>query len=265
MKINFNRVNAVVTRHLMSWVRSLERLADAFWWPTINLLIWGYVTVYLEQSVSGNASIFANVFLGGLLMWTLIVRAQEDMGITLLQEAWDRNLLNMFTSPLTIWEFSIATILLGTFKLVLSFGWMVLLSWLLFSFHILTFGWMLIPYALVLMMAGWSLGFIINGLILQFGYRVQVFAWTLTLAIMPFSSVYYPVSALPPWMQTVARGLPTSYVFEGMRLIVKQHQLDIPGLAIALTLNVLYLLFGMWFFAYSYRRAQKTGMIMKFS
>ncbi len=262
--INIHRVNALIARHLMSWPRSLERLADAFWWPTINLLIWGFVTVYL-QSRMGGSTFFVNMFLGGLLLWTLVVRSQEDMGITLLQEAWDRNILNMFTAPLTIWEFSVATICLASIKLLLSFIWMFLLAWLIFSFNIFSFGWILIPFAIVLMMAGWSLGFIINGLIMQFGYRVQVFAWTLTLAIMPFSAVYYPVSALPTWMQTVSRALPTSYIFEGMRLGIQSHHLDFAGLGIAFGLDILYLILGMKFFSYSYRKAQKSGMIMKFS
>ena len=124
---------------------------------------------------------------------------------------------------------------------------------------------MLVPYALVLITAGWSLGFFINGLIIQYGYRVQVFAWTLTMALLPFSSVYYPVSSLPPWMQIVTQYVPTSYVFEGMRGVFQNHVVDTTGLSIAIGLNIAYLLIGIWFFAFSFRKAQQTGMIMKFS
>lgn len=264
IRINVHRVYALVLRHLMTWPRSLERVADAFWWPTMNLLIWGLVNVFLQKE-TGTSGFFVQLFLGGLLMWTLVTRSQEEMGMLFLQEAWDRNLLNIFSSPITIWEFSIATIALSITKLSLTFLWMFFLSLVLFAFNIFTLGWILIPYALVLIMFGWSLGFFINGLIIQHGYRIQVFAWTLTMIVLPFSGVYYPISTLPVWMQLVAKALPASYIFEGMRHVFLTGSIEMNGLLIASGLNILYLILGMWFFAQSYRKAQESGMIMKFS
>ena len=69
--INFHRVYALVLRHLITWPRSLERVADAFWWPTMNLFIWGLVNVYLQQK-TGATTYFVQLFLGGLIMWTLV-------------------------------------------------------------------------------------------------------------------------------------------------------------------------------------------------
>ena len=129
--INFHRIWALVLRHLMSWPRSPERIADAFWWPTMNIAIWGLVNMYLQQK-TGNGTFFATLFLGGLIMWTMVIRSQEEMGMLFLQEAWDRNLLNIFSSPITMTEFSIATILLATLKLMLTFLWMFMLGYLLF-------------------------------------------------------------------------------------------------------------------------------------
>lgn len=249
----------------MTWPRSLERIADAFWWPTINISIWGLVTVYLQKQTGTTSAFFANIFLGGIMMWGVVSRSQEEMGILFLQEAWDRNLLNMFASPLTLTEFMIATIELATFKLMLTFLWMFALSYFLFAFNIFSFGWVLLPYAIALMVSGWSLGLVINGLIIRYGFRVQAFAWTLALLFQPFSGVYYPISAIPHWMQIVARLLPTSYIFEGMRSVMQTHRIDISGLAIAIGLNIIYLALGIWFFVRSYREAQKTGMLMKFT
>lgn len=264
MKLNRHRIWALVLRHLITWPRSLERVADSFWWPTMNLFIWGLVNVYLTQR-TGATDFFVSLFLGGLIMWTLVSRSQEEMGILFLQEAWDRNLLNIFSSPITIWEFSAATMLLATAKLVLTFVWMFALSLILFSFNIFDVGWMLIPYAVVLIMSGWWLGFIINSLLFLYGYRVQVFAWTLTMIIMPFVSVYYPVSVLPSWMQAVSRALPPTYVFEGMRALFQGQGIAWEGLAIATVLNILYLGLSITGFVASYRKARETGMIMKFS
>lgn len=263
-QVNIHRIWALVLRHLMSWPRSLERIADGFWWPTMNMFIWGMVNVYLQQK-TGTGAFFATLFLGGLIMWTLVIRSQEEMGMLFLQEAWDRNLLNIFSSPITMAEFSLATILLASLKLVLTFLWMFTLGYTLFAFNIFSLGWSLIPYALVLITFGWSLGFLINGLIFQYGYRVQVFAWTLSMIILPFSSVYYPLNALPGWMQAVARMLPTTYIFEGMRNVFVTGHIDVSGLATAILLNIFYLFLAIRFFIWSFGKARETGMILKFS
>lgn len=262
--INFHRVNAVIVRHMMSWPRSLERLADAFWWPTINITLFGLITMFLSQQ-SGSTKFYANIFLGGLMMWVVLSRSQEEMGVLFLQDAWDRNVLNLFASPLTITEFIIATIALATIKLILTFCWMGMLTYMLFAFNVFSYGWALLPYIAALLVSGWSLGLVINGLIFQFGYRIQVFAWTMAMLFQPFSGVYYPVSAMPAWMQVIAKLLPTSYIFEGMRSVLMTHRFDASGFLISTLLNVFYLVIGIVFFRYSYAKAKETGMIMKFS
>jgi ABC-2 type transport system permease protein len=259
-----HRVNAVLLRHLFTWPRSLERLADAFWWPVFNLFTWGLVTSFLDQQ-TGSLQLFVNVFLGGTVMWLLVYRIQEEMGVTFLQEAWDRNLLNMLVSPLTIWEFNAAILAIGMVKLILSAVLMLLLSYVFYAFNIFRFGFIILPYAINLLVVGWWLGLIINGLIIRYGYRVQAFAWTLSLVIQPFSGVFYPVSAMPVWMQHVAKVLPTSYIFEGMRLVMLEGKVDTAGLLAAIFWNIVYSVFGIWYFVYCYRKAKESGMIMKFS
>lgn len=251
-------------RHLMSWPRSFERLADAFWWPTFNLLIWGLVTTYLQQQ-AGQYQFFISLFLGGVIMWVFVYRSQEEIGVILLQEAWDRNLLSMFSSPLTLWEFTIGAFLLSVFKLVLSVVWMIILAYILFQFNLFRYGFILIPYAALLLLTGAIMGMLINGLIIQYGYRIQVLAWSLILILQPFSGVFYPISSLPSWMQQAAKALPTSYIFEGMRTVLKDGRVDYPGLITSTLLSCLYLAFAVWFFAWSFRRAKANGALMRFS
>jgi len=264
MRINLNRVSAVVIRHLFVWPRELENLAESFWWPSFDLFIWGLTTVYLQHK-QGVPSFFTGFFIGAIVLWMFVYRSQQEMGLIFLREAWDRNLLNLFTSPLTVWEFLTASLLLGSLKLFISAAWMILLAYLLFAFNIFVVGWLLIPFIINLFLVGWSAGFVINGLIVRFGYRVQAFAWTLVLIIQPFSAVFYPVSVMPQWMQVVAHFLPTSYVFEGMRGALLSGRFDYQGLLVATGLNLLYLTLSLLYFARSFRKAQESGMLVKFS
>lgn len=262
MKINSHRVMAVIVRHMFSWKRSLERIWDMFWWPTFNLFTWGLVTVYLQ--FAGTGSMFADIFLGGILMWMFVNQSQEEMGLVFLQEVWDRNLLNLMSSPLSILEFTIASIMIGIMKITVSVLWLLFLAYWLFHFTIIQYGIMLVPYAISLLLSGWALGFVINGLILRYGFRVQVFAWSLSLLVQPFSAVFFPLSILPPWMQVVARVIPTSYIFEGMRKVMQQGMIDYQGLWTAFFLNGIYLALGIWFFARSYYQSRSSGMLVKF-
>ncbi len=262
--INVHRVWAIMQRHLFSWPRDLETLAEAFWWPTFDLFIWGLMSVFLRQK-EGVPAGFLSIFLGAIVLWMFVYRSQQEIGFIFLKEVWDRNFLNLLTTPLTIWEFLAASLALGTVRLVISAVWMAVIGYLLFTFNLFRMGWFLIPFVINLLMIGWSAGFFINGIILQYGNRVQSFAWTLILIIQPFSAVFYPVSAMPGWMQIVSRILPTSYVFEGMRGVLLDGRMDVPSLGIATGLNLVYLGFSLWYFRYSFERAKKTGMLVKFS
>ena len=42
-------------------------------------------------------------------------------------------------------------------------------------------------------------------------------------AVQPLGCVYYPVAALPAWLQPVAWALPPTYVFEGLRGVLIDH------------------------------------------
>ncbi len=264
MKINLRRVAAIIIRHLLVWPRELDALAEAFWWPSFDLFIWGLMTIYLQQR-QGVSFLFIGFFIGAIVLWMFVYRSQQEMGLMFLREAWDRNLLNLFTSPLTIWEFLVATLFLGTLKLFISATWMIFLAYLLFAFNIFTLGWLLVPFIINLLLVGWSAGLIVNGLIVQHGYRVQAFAWTLILIIQPVSAVFYPVAAMPLWMQKIAYFLPTSYIFEGMRSVLSHGRFDYQNLLIASGLNLVYLCLSISYFARSFRKAQQSGMIIKFS
>ena len=43
--------------------------------------------------------------------------------------------------------------------------------------------------------------------------------------IQPLGCVYYPVAALPGWLQPICWSLPPTYVFEGLRGVLIDHVL----------------------------------------
>lgn len=262
--MNKNRIRGVLYRHLTLWSRDFDKIAGTFWWPVIDLLIWGLVTVYLQRQ-SGVPSAAVTFFIGGVIFWGIINRAQLDIGLSFLDEAWDRNLLNLFASPLTRWEFITASFILGIIKASISLFVVSILAFLLYTFNIFDFSWYLIPFVANLIFMGWWIGVLMNALILRFGYRVQAFAWTLVLVFQPISGVFYPLSVLPYPIQVIARLFPSSYIFEGMRAVLDSGSFSYLLIIIATVLNVIYLGLAFWFYNRMFNESQKKGYLINFS
>jgi ABC-2 type transport system permease protein len=261
-KIHLKRIWAMMLRHLFVWPRDLNNLVDCFWWGTFDLVIWGMTSVYVGHQTNSS---FVGFIVGGLILWMILSRSQQETGIEYIKESWDRNMMNIVSSPITPVEHMLALTLLSLFKLTITISWMAILAHILFSFNIFRFGWAFLPFAASLLLTGWASGLLINGLIVQYGNRIESFSWMLVWVIQPFSGVYYPTSSMPGWMQNVANWLPTSYIFDGMRTVLSSGNLDTNKLLISFALNAVYLVLGIYYFAYGYRKALQSGMILKLS
>src|SRR3989304_436781 len=169
------RIFAIVMRHLYLYKRSLSRLMEIFYWPLLDLLVWGFITLYLDQ-FKGTLPNFLAFFLGALILWDILYRSQQGISISFLEEVWSRNLLNLFISPLRPGEFLIATMLISVFKLLSAALVTVILAWLMYSFNIFLIGLALIPFVLNLILLGWAIGILTTTLILRYGQKAVITA-----------------------------------------------------------------------------------------
>ena len=121
MKVH--RIYALVARHLYLYRRSLPRMMEIFYWPFLDLVIWGFITVYLMK-FQGQIPGAVTFFLGALILWDVLFRAQQGITISFLEEIWARNLMNLFASPLKPNEFLAATMVMSALKVVaVSVSW----------------------------------------------------------------------------------------------------------------------------------------------
>lgn len=257
MKIH--RIYAVILRHLFLFRHSINRVADAFYWPTIDLLLWGLTVTYVK-TLSPNPS-FIVLIISGILLWLVVWRGQYEISVNLLEDIWSRNLINMFVSPLKLSEWTVAVVLLGVIKAFFSLVFAALMAFLLYKVKIFFYGFYLIPFILLLFMTGWWVGFLVAGFILRYGTKVEQFAWSLIYLISPFSAIYYPLSVLPSWAQKIALFVPTSYVFEGAREVIFKGSLDPNKLIICFILNCIYLILSLIFLRKSFDRILKNGLV----
>ncbi len=203
------------------------------------------------------------VLLGAIIFWDLMSQSQRTISTTFLEEVWERNLLNIFVSPLKLGEFLVSSVLIAVVRIIIVGVVMAGLAWMLYQFNLLMFGFYLILFMLNLLIFGWTLGFFTTGIILRFGSAAQVLAFGLVFLLQPFSAVFYPVSVLPQALQYVANILPSTHVFEGMRAVIATGALPVHNLIWAFGTNIFYLVLVLWFFARMFARVKNKGMLMK--
>ena len=257
------RIKAVILQSLYNLKHSLEDIVETFFWPFIDVVLWGFITVYLTGLQRGRGSDVVVFLLGGLILWNIVYRAQQDIGFAFLRNVWSRNILNLFSSPLSPWEFMFATMALGLVKILLTLAVVSLAAFAFYSFNIFSLGFYFLPFFVSLILFAWAVGIFITGLIIRFGMRIQAFVWSLVFLIYPISAVFYPVEVLPPFLQKVALLLPTAHIFEGMREVLATGTLSGSNLIWAFSLDIVYMLLAAWFFVIMFEKAREKGKLAK--
>lgn len=257
--INFQRVFAIVIRYFLYLRNNLDRMSDMFYWPAMDLFLWGLTGLYLA-TLSVNHKEFIFIILNGLIFWIITWRAQYEININILSEFYDRNLVNLFVSPLTIWEYITALMLVGLIKMIISLSFSAILAFILYTYNIFQYGFLLLPIIASLLISGWAVGFIVSGFIIRFGDKVQTLGWTGIYLLAPFSVLYYPLSVLPQWAQKIAFFVPPSHVFEALREFLFTGSFSYDKLLVSFGLNIVYLVLSIWFFVFMFNQSRKLGL-----
>ena len=262
--MRFSRVAAIVLRQYYLVRGSASRVVPLFAWVAVDIILWGFITRYLN-SVTGSGFNFVPVLLGAVLLWDFFSRVMHGVTMTFFEDVWSRNFLNIFATPLSIFEYLAGLVLSSTATSLVGLAVMLALATLVFGLSFFSYGAMLGAFVLVLFLFGIAMGIVGSGIVLRFGPASEWFIWPIPALISPFVGVFYPLGVLPRWMQAIAHGLPPSYVFEAMRAILAGHAAASMLLLLGVGLAVLYVFAACWFFAGVYRYAVRTGLIARYS
>ncbi|MGH9807927.1 MAG: ABC transporter permease [Terriglobia bacterium] len=241
---------------------SWPRTAELIYWPLVQMLMWGFLQNYLAQS-TGFASRAAGLFIGGVLLWDILVRSQLGFSVAFLEEIWSRNLGHLMMSPLRPIELVVALMVVSLIKLMVAMIPVAVMAYLFFGFNVLSLGVAFAVFFANLVIMSWSLGLVSTGVVLRWGLGAESFAWLVVFVFLPLCCVYYPVSILPHWLQWVALALPPTYVFEGLRGIVLDGVFDGTMMVKAFALNVVYFALGLAAFRYFLQSARIHGSLVQ--
>lgn len=255
------RIASVVRRDFFALRRDPPRMVDMAFWPTAELVLWGLVSMYMQQN---RVHIAVAMLLGAVLLWQVMHRAQGELAFGFLFDVWSRNLLNVFVSPLSTLEYVGGLVLASVVKVAATIGVMSALAFVFYGFGIFTIGPGLLPFMAVLMVMGWALGVVGIACVIRFGQSAQIVAFILAFVFQPFAAVFYPLSVLPGPAQAIAALVPASHVFEGMRAVLAGDSISWGGLAAAALLDLVYVAVALAFLLYSLRYARLKGKLSRF-
>ncbi|HLQ24937.1 MAG TPA: ABC transporter permease [Acidiferrobacterales bacterium] len=259
--LSLHRIGAMVLRYIYLMRGSWPRILELTYWPTMQMILWGFISQFLVTNSSWVAQA-SGVLLAGVLLWDVMFRGQLGVSVVFFEEMYSRNLGHLFASPLRPYELVIALLVISLIRTLIGVGGAALLAIPFYHYSIFTMGLPLIAFFVNLLVMGWAIGLLVGGLVLRYGLGAENLAWVAIFAIAPVSGIYYPISVLPGWLQTVAHLLPASYVFEGMRAVLMEHTFRADLFFQAAMLNIVYLALGIVVFLAVFHIARQRGLLL---
>lgn len=259
---SLSRIAAFMLRHWYLYKGSWPRFLELIYWPALQMLMWGFLQMYLI----GRAETFAQIggfLLGSVLLWDILLRSQLGLTISFLEEMWSRNLGHLMASPLTVYEFMAGLMGLSVVRTLAGIIPVSLLAIAFFGFNVYALGLSLGVFFLNLTLTGWAIGLVVAGLILRNGMGAEGLAWSVIFLLLPMCCVYYPLEALPAWLQPVSLSLAPTYVFEGMRAVLIDGKVRLDLMAWAFGLNIIYIAIGFAAFLAFFRDARRRGGLLQ--
>jgi len=262
--VRWRPIAGIVLRQIYLFRSSPVRLLPTFAWVAIDIVVWGFITRYLN-TVSGSHVNFVPSLLGAVLFWDFFTRIMQGVTTAFFEDVWSRNFLNLFATPLSISEYVTGLVLTSVATSIVGLCAMLVLATLVFGLSFVSLGLMLIPFVLVLFLFGVALGITASAMVLRLGPASEWLVWPMPALLSPFVGVYYPLSTLPAWMRDVGYLLPPSYVFEGMRALVNGESFSAAALAAGAALSIVQLLLAGYFFARVFRYTVRSGLLARYS
>jgi ABC-2 type transport system permease protein len=257
--MNITRVMAVVVRYLLEIPRDFFRLFDLTFYPTMDIILWGFMSLWVQTGSQQSAQIGPLILLS-LVFWMLVENANREIAFNLTEELYAHNLVNILVTPLHLDEWLIAVVMLAVIRSLAVFAFCSFVIWLLRDISVLGLGPVCLIFGALLVMSGVAIGIGISALMMRWGRKISTFIWSIPYLILSFSAVFYPINLLPPWAQMIGRAMPISYVFESLRQFVSTGIINWTALIISFCLNIVYLIVAIMLFALLFDRSKNSGL-----
>ena len=259
--MNFSKMYGLFLRHFYLITRSLPRILDLIYWPSIQITLWGFISnFFANHSTYYNGAV--GVILTCAILYDFLFRTSIGFNMLFLEEIWSRNFTNLFIAPMKMSEIITSLIATALIRALIGLVPAILLTSPLFGISILDLGLPLFLLFLSLYIFGITLGLLVSAGLLRFGPSFENIAWSTMFLLAPFGCIYYPIETLPEIFQNIAYSLPLVYIFEEARSILIDQTFNSTEITKAFILNGIYLFLAISLFYYSFNQARKKGTLV---
>lgn len=254
--IAYHRVKALITRNVYGDIKNLSRLIDLLYWPMVDMLVWGFTSrwVITSDSSVGVSMLIATIF------WQTSLRATLDIGVPYVRELWGRNLVSLFSTPVSIQEWAIAHMVMGCIKAGLTFLYISGIAWIFCDINVFSLGSMVLFFFAIAVLCGWGLGFGVVACLGKLGTKIESVPWMIPWGVATLSSITYSIDVIPQVLQPLSYCMPLTYFFEGLRILIKQNIFSGIHFIKAIALGVFYVLVLSKLFFFAFNQARKIGL-----
>ena len=259
--MSLNKMYGLFLRHFYLIKSSLPRVLDLIYWPTIQIILWGFISKFFSI-YSDYYNNTLGIILTCAILYDILFRSSISFNMLFLEEIWSRNFTNLFIAPLKLKEIIISLIFTALIRTLIGLVPAIILTSPLFGVSILKLGFPLFILFLSLYIFGITLGLFVSSGLMRYGPSFENIAWSSLFLIAPLGCIYYPIEILPEFFQVIAKGLPLVYIFDETRNILINGLVDYENIKQAYLLNLVYLIFGIGLFYLSFLRARVKGTLI---
>ncbi|MFN8483103.1 MAG: ABC transporter permease [Anaerolineae bacterium] len=203
----------------------------------------------------------------GTVIWRYLSIVFDSLSEVIMWERWEGTIEYTFMAPVNRLTHLVGQTIFSIIYGILQAGLILVVVALFFHLDMSQANY---PAALAVMLAG-SLSFIGVGIIAavlpmlypERGAQMTNFAQALFLLA---SGVYYPVSVLPNWLQTISRVSPATYTLEGVRAALLDGasvQSLTPIIGLLIVIGLVTIPVGVVVFQWGERYAKRTGKLKR--
>ena len=259
--MSWYKIYALSLRHIYLIKGSFPRILDLIYWPTIQILLWGFISKFFTL----NSSYYENtvgIILSAAILYDFLFRSSISYNMMFLEEIWSRNFTNLFIAPIKISEIIAALTITAIFRTLIGLVPAALLAIPFFGVSILGIGVPLVFLLTTLYIFGVTLGLLVTSGLLRFGPSFENIAWASLFFLAPLGCIYYPIDILPEWLQSIAKLLPLVHIFEEMRSILIYDTINYSQILKAILISFIYFVIGIIIFYLSYDGAKNRGTLI---
>jgi len=258
---NLIRIQAFAFKNWIITKRNFFSLSEILFWPLVGLFSVGLLTVFLKLDADMTGFILI-----GVMSMSLIQVCQIDVAYALLYDLWAKSMKHTFIAPIHSFQLILGSWFIGMLRSSFVFLLLSIFSLLAFHFNFFQSGFLTVLFFLLgIFLIAVLIGLCVCILVLLFGYKAEVAAWSITSLMALICGIYYPVSILPSPLPGVARAIPLTYFLEYFRSFYGfRNELAYP-LGWGFGLIGFYLLLGAIFFKMVLHHARSKGTFVRLS